>query len=96
MSFWRMRSVKAKKEHLCEWCGEKINKNEVYVRHVGVWNDEFQCYATHSECWNQLNYSVGNLESWESDELMVHEIKEKFDELFIESYNAYNENEVEK
>ena len=40
----------ARKEHTCEWCGEKINKGEKYVRVKGIYDDNFQDTCMHLEC----------------------------------------------
>lgn len=42
---------KARKAHRCAWCGEEIPKDEKYTRYVGMWEDEFQNWAMHTECF---------------------------------------------
>lgn len=41
---------KARKEHICEWCGEKILKNETYYRYTGLHDGDFQSTPLHLEC----------------------------------------------
>lgn len=40
----------ARKEHICEWCGEKIEKGEKYYRYVGFYDGNFQNTPLHLEC----------------------------------------------
>jgi hypothetical protein len=41
---------KARKEHRCEWCYQKILIGEVHARFVGKWEGEFQDWRVHKEC----------------------------------------------
>lgn len=41
---------KARKEHICEWCGEKINIGEKYYRYKGIYDGDFQDTCMHLEC----------------------------------------------
>ena len=66
MSYHELRSsnVLARKEHLCSWCGEKIEKGLVYRSRAGVFDREFQANREHAECakamesydWNENDY----------------------------------------
>lgn len=52
---------KAKKEHICEWCGEKILKNETYYRYIGLYNGDFQSTPLHLECRDAMRkHLLGN------------------------------------
>ena len=41
---------KARKEHQCIWCGEKILTGEKYRREISVYCQEIQDQAWHLEC----------------------------------------------
>ena len=41
---------KAKKQHDCIWCPERIVKGEKYIREISIF-DDFQSHAWHPECW---------------------------------------------
>jgi hypothetical protein len=40
-----------RKEYRCEWCGQKIPKGEKHVAYVGMWENEFQNWRMHDECY---------------------------------------------
>lgn len=40
----------ARKEHRCEYCGEKILKGEKHIKFSGVFEGEFQNWRMHDEC----------------------------------------------
>jgi DNA-directed RNA polymerase subunit RPC12/RpoP len=41
---------KAKKEHRCIWCGEKILVGEKYTRQKGIFDGEWQDNPWHDDC----------------------------------------------
>lgn len=40
----------ARREHRCEWCGQKILVGEKHFKFSGVWEGEFQNWRMHTEC----------------------------------------------
>lgn len=40
----------ARKNHVCNWCGESINKGQSYHYWAGVHEGEFGTCKTHPEC----------------------------------------------
>jgi hypothetical protein len=52
----------ARREHRCEWCGQKILKGEKHYKFNGVWQGDFQNWRMHTECseaWDQENEGDG-------------------------------------
>lgn len=47
------KTVKTRKSHHCEWCGEDIPVRDIAVYHVGVY-DGFQWYWMHPECYDAM------------------------------------------
>lgn len=41
---------KARKDHRCIWCGEKILKGNIYVAERSVFDGEMQNHHWHEEC----------------------------------------------
>ena len=52
MSFTELNSKEriARKEHVCEWCGEKIVIGEKYFHYTGIGDSGFQDNKVHLEC----------------------------------------------
>ncbi len=48
---------KARKCHLCTYCGEVINKDETYTYQTGVYEDNWYESKLHHECFDDLNES---------------------------------------
>jgi hypothetical protein len=46
---------KARKAHRCSWCGETISAGEEYTRYAGMWENEFQSWAMHNECFEDTD-----------------------------------------
>ena len=44
--------VIGRKEHRCEWCGQMILKGERHHQYKGKWQDEWQNWRMHNECWD--------------------------------------------
>lgn len=42
---------KARKEHRCEYCYGPIPKGEVHPQFKGFWNDDWQNWRMHDECY---------------------------------------------
>jgi hypothetical protein len=42
---------KGRKGHHCEWCGEPIPKGETFAHYKGMWQDEWQNWRMHEECY---------------------------------------------
>lgn len=43
------KDIKARKDHVCDYCGLKINKNEIYTRSC-VKSDEVYTWKNHLSC----------------------------------------------
>ncbi len=58
---------KARKEHRCEYCGEKILVGETYLREKSVYDGHMQNCAFHPECSEkELKEHAGECE-WERE-----------------------------
>lgn len=44
------KTVKAKKNHRCIWCGQSIEAGSKYVRESSIYYGDFQNFAWHDEC----------------------------------------------
>lgn len=62
----------ARKEHVCEWCGEKIEKGEKYYRYTGIYDGDFQNTPLHLECQTAADKYLK--ENW-CDEYMPYSFK---------------------
>ena len=51
------KTVKCRKRHRCDWCGEKIEPGDTAHYRTGVHNGEFFSEYTHPECWVALGNS---------------------------------------
>jgi len=40
-----------RKNHTCEWCGQVIPKGEIFAHFTGMWDNEFQNWRMHEECY---------------------------------------------
>jgi len=49
------RTVKARKLHICEWCGEKISKGELCIMRKYVSDGELTNCRMHPECFEAMN-----------------------------------------
>ena len=47
---------KAKKEHKCDICGEKIPPGETYMKYAAIGEDGFFAVKTHIKCWTVGQY----------------------------------------
>lgn len=55
--FGNNREPVAAKDHRCEWCGETIPKGEKHNQFTGRWEDEWQNWRMHSECYDSSTSS---------------------------------------
>ena len=53
--FGKRKVVKARKDHVCQWCGEKIHKGEKYVYMSMMVSGEFQIEKNHEDCDKAMN-----------------------------------------
>ncbi len=44
---------KAAKQHVCIWCGEKIEAEEEYIREASIYDGCFQDHKWHPECYDE-------------------------------------------
>lgn len=59
-----VKNMKARKQHKCDWCNEKILPGEVYERSAGVSEDGMYCISLHLECRTAMNLSVDKWREW--------------------------------
>ena len=48
------RTCKARKRHICSFCGEAIDKGEVYWRSTGIYDERWFLQKLHDECDDEL------------------------------------------
>jgi len=48
------RTITARKDHRCEWCGEVIRKGESCIKRTYKWEDEFWDNRQHPECFEAM------------------------------------------
>lgn len=53
----KVKEVTARKEHSCEWCGEKTAVGEKYVNRVYIYEGEFNNGHMHLDCAEAMNKS---------------------------------------
>ena len=60
MSWWELSTTtpKARKDHRCIWCGQYIHIGEKHVKHVGIWEGDFQSNRWHNECNEAANQII--------------------------------------
>jgi len=51
-SFYEQTRRKCRKPAMCCECGQTINKGDVYVYVVGVWEGDFDTFKTCELCWD--------------------------------------------
>jgi len=59
--FGKRKVVKARKDHVCNWCGEKIRKGEHYVYMSMKISGEFQIEKNHEDCDKAMNEQCNTL-----------------------------------
>ena len=50
----KIKKVKLRKKHFCDWCGESILKGEEAMRRVYVFYSDFHDTRQHPECFNAM------------------------------------------
>ncbi|QVK19680.1 hypothetical protein KHQ81_15650 (plasmid) [Mycoplasmatota bacterium] len=60
----KIKNVKARKEHICSWCGGVINKGEFYENSTVVNDGSFYIWKAHLKC-NELTHK---LDMWDCDD----------------------------
>lgn len=58
MSFWKSITHKAKKKHLCEYCGKTIEVGETYSRETGMYGGDFNDYCLCQRCRSVVSYFI--------------------------------------
>jgi hypothetical protein len=48
--FGEGKTVKCRKDHRCEWCGEKIPAGDQAFYYAGLWDGDWQSWYMHPEC----------------------------------------------
>jgi len=56
---------KARKSHVCDWCGELIEKSTTYYRYSGNNSGDFQCTKMHLECRDAMDRDIKDYDSWD-------------------------------
>lgn len=51
------KTVKCKKKHRCDWCGEVIEPGEIASYRSGIFEGEFFNGHMHLECYSAMNSS---------------------------------------
>jgi hypothetical protein len=52
------KTVTARKQHRCEFCGDLIKKREKYISQSGIFEGDFFHCALHQHCQNMINAYV--------------------------------------
>ncbi len=52
--FGAMRYPTARKPHSCLWCAETIQVKEKHAHFKGKWEDEWQNWRMHQECYDAI------------------------------------------
>lgn len=62
MSYSHIRNkiVICRKDHVCEWCGQKLHKKEEAMNRVYVFEGSFNNCYQHLECYEAMNKSIFN------------------------------------
>lgn len=60
-------SRKARKDHRCTYCGEAIQRGEVYSEQTGVWDGKAFRSRFHSECFEDLCDGEGEFTPYSQD-----------------------------
>ena len=52
------KAVIARKAHVCIWCCQHVERNDVYYREQSVYDGAHQNFAWHWDCWHdsRVNY----------------------------------------
>jgi hypothetical protein len=72
---------KARKEHWCDWCGEKILKGEKHLSRAYKFQGEFMTGRMHLECENSMKKTHRDIlsEGWTEGQFKRGETGELYD-----------------
>jgi len=59
--FYTEKKVKARKQHKCELCTDLIEKGEIYLKSVSVWEGDFNSYKRHLKCAKILDSYLSDI-----------------------------------
>lgn len=55
MNFGEDKKVIARKKYQCEWCLESIEVKEKHHHYKGMWDEDWQNWRMHVECYAEAN-----------------------------------------
>ncbi len=56
---------KARKNHICDWCGQLTEKSETYYRYTGNHDGDFQYTKLHLECRDAMDRDIKDFDHWD-------------------------------
>jgi hypothetical protein len=62
--FGEGKTVKVRKPHRCEWCGEKIDVGSLVYHYRGRFDDSWQNWYMHPECERACTADRDNLDGF--------------------------------
>ena len=89
MTFHRRKKQVAKKDHRCDFCGEKISIKERYIYTAAFWDGDFYTMKMHDICDQKLDYTLRKEDAY--GEFDLHEIIDIFNENYSEEFGRQNE-----
>lgn len=77
----------AKKEHICEFCGYKIQPGQKYVRQTNVYDGVVYDFITHQEC-NEVAHELRMYDDCDDSGLDGETFRENLDEyVYVNHYD---------